>query len=91
MLWAQLREKDENGETTDDPGDVVFLQRDPTGQVSPCAPNKIILTQAQWIRPNGELVPRPFSTRSNRPNAQPVRRVVDRFRLLGRAGRPFEM
>jgi hypothetical protein len=28
MLWQQLRAKDENGETTDDPGDVVFLQRE---------------------------------------------------------------
>lgn len=68
MLWDQLRAREENGVQIDDPGDVIFLQRDPSGEVSPCSPNKIVLTRAQWTRPGGELVPRPFSTISNRPD-----------------------
>lgn len=91
MLWEQLRAREEDGDEIDDPGDVVFLQRDPTGQVSSCSPNKIILTRAQWTRPGGELVPRPFSTISDSANAPEAQRVVDQLRVLGRERVPIEM
>jgi hypothetical protein len=91
MLWEQLRAREENGDRFDDPGDVVFLQRDPTGQTSPCSPNKIILTRAQWTRPGGELVPRPFSTISNRANEPAAQRVLERLRALAEPGITFQM
>jgi hypothetical protein len=83
MLWEQLRAREEDGVQVDDPGDVVFLQRDPTGEVSPCSPNKIVLTRAQWTRPGGELVPRPFTTLSDQPDAPSARLVVQRLRAFG--------
>lgn len=91
MLWEQLRARDENGDRIDEPGDVIFLQRDPSGQVSPTSANKIILTRAQWTRPGGELVPRPFSTVSSRPDEPSVQDVLERLRTLGPPSRPFEM
>jgi len=91
MLWEQLRARDEDGDQIDDPGDVIFLQRDPTGQVSPCSPNKIVLTRAQWTRPGGELVPRPFTTISDRDDEPAVNEVLERLRRLGRPSRVFEM
>jgi hypothetical protein len=90
MLWDQLRARDENGDQIDDPGDVIFLQRDPLGQVSQCSPNKIILTRAQWTRPGGELVPRPFTTIADRADAAEAH-LVDRLRALGPESTPFEM
>lgn len=77
MLWEQLTAREDNGETVYDPSDVTFLERDPTGQVSYCSTSKIILTRAQWTRPGGELVPRPFSTVSDQPNAAGAQHVVD--------------
>ena len=91
MLWEQLRVREENGEQIDDPGDVVFLERDPTGQVSPCSPNKIRLTLAQWARPGGELVPRPFTTVSDQANPSEVQRAITNLRGLGRASTPFQV
>jgi hypothetical protein len=91
MLWEQLTAREENGESIDDPGDVVFLERDPAGQVSQCAPNKISLTRAQWTRPRGELVPRPFSTVTTDPDPAEVRAVVDQLKTFGKASVPFMM
>lgn len=91
MLWEQLRVREEDGDQIDDPGDVIFLQRDPTGQVSPCSPNKIVLTRAQWTRPGGELVPRPFSTVSNDPAAPQAETVVQQLRSLSNPSTPFEV
>jgi hypothetical protein len=91
MLWEQLRVREGNGEQIEDPGDVVFLERDPTGQVSPCSPNKVVLTRAQWVRPGGELVPRPFSTRSNDPAEPAVAALLERLRALSQPSTPFEL
>ena len=91
MLWEQLRARDEDGDQIDDPGDVVFLQRDPSGEVSPCSPNKIILTRAQWTRPRGELVPRPFTTVSSRTDAPEVQAVVAQLRSLGTESMPIPL
>lgn len=91
MLWSQLTAQEEDGETVDNPGDVFFLQRDPTGQIRPCSPSKIAISQVQWVSPNGELVPHPFSTISDRPNSPAVRRVLDRLQGFGPRSTPFEM
>jgi hypothetical protein len=91
MLWDQLREHGEHGEQVDAPGDVVFLQRDTTGGVSFCSPNKVMLSRIQWISPGGELVPRPFSTVSDQPDPPAVQRVVARLRAFGKASAPFQM
>jgi Z1 domain-containing protein len=91
MLWEQLRQRDENGDEIDDPGDVVFLQRDPSGQISPCSPNKIILTRAQWTRPGGELVPSPFTTISERADAVEAQQVLVRLRALSEPSVPFDL
>lgn len=58
-----LREAFETG--AHDQG-VVFLQSDPTGQIRPCAPNKILLSDVVSVRPNGMLLPTSFETKSPR-------------------------
>src|SRR5206468_2507089 len=52
---------------------------------------KIVLTRAQWIRPGGELVPRPFTTVSSKPNPPEVQRVLDQLQAFGPASTPFRM
>jgi hypothetical protein len=89
MLWKQLREREDNGDRIDDPGDVIFLQRDPSGQVTPCSPNKIILTRAQWTRPAGELVPNPFTTVSDRADCPEASKVVNTLSGLSRPSNSF--
>jgi Z1 domain len=91
MLWKQLRAREENGDRIDDPGDVIFLQRDPSGEVSPCSPNKIILTRAQWTRPSGELVPRPFTTVNGQGHAAEAQSIVARLRSFGDESTPFHV
>lgn len=91
MLWDQLRAKEEGDDQVYEPGDVVFLERDPTGQVSPCSASKISLTKAQWINPDGELVPHPFSTVSDDPNSADAEHVRQRLTSLGQPSRPFDM
>lgn len=91
MMWEQLREKEVNGEKVDDFEDVLFLERDPSGQVSPCTANKIMLTRAQWVRPGGELVPRPFSTVSDEPNPPAFQKALDTLKGFGAASTPFEI
>ena len=69
----------------------MFLQRDPSGQVSPCSPNKIVLTRAQWTRPGGELVPRPFFTISDHPDAPEAQQVVGRLQMLAQPSVAVEL
>ena len=45
---------------------VVFLQSDPTGQIRPCAPSKILLSDVVSVRPNGMLLPTSFNTKPRR-------------------------
>jgi hypothetical protein len=91
MLWEQVRVKEEHGEKVDDFEDVLFLERDPSGQVTPCTANKIMLTRAQWVRPGGELVPRPFTTVSTVPNPKNVQELIDKLQGMHKPSSPFEI
>ena len=91
MLWAQLTAQEVDGESVDNPGDVLFLQRDPTGQIRHCSPSKIAITQVQWVSPDGELVPHPFSTRSDSTNPNQVQQIITRLQALAPRSRTFEM
>lgn len=91
FLWKQLRERDEGADRVDDPADVTFLRVDPSGEVRSCSPDKLALSQVQWLSPDGELVPRPFTTRSDRPDAVEAVRVLERLRGLGPPSEPFQM
>jgi hypothetical protein len=44
---------------------VVFLQRDAANQISPCSPNKILLSRPTTLRPGGKLVPSGFATNAD--------------------------
>lgn len=89
FLWDQLREREDEGESVDHPADVEFLEVDPTGGVRPCSPNKIALSRVQWLSPGGELVPRPFTTLSNRPDEPRAQAVTGRLRTLSAPSSPF--
>ena len=90
MLWDQLTAKEDHGESVDNPGDVTFLQRDPTGAISHCSANKILLSRAQWVRPGGELVPRPFKVINDKASASAVERIKRRLQSLGKPSKPFQ-
>lgn len=45
---------------------VVFIQSDSNGQIRPCAPNKIVLSDVVSIRPSGMILPTSFSTKGIR-------------------------
>lgn len=89
LLWEQLRKREEDGDEVDDPADVVFLERDDTGGVSPCSPNKIVLSRIQWVTAKGELVPRPFATVSDDPYPVAVRDLISRLKAMGSESTPF--
>jgi hypothetical protein len=91
FLWEQLRARDEGEDRIDDPADITFLQIDPSGRVRLCSPDKIRLSRVQWLSPDGELVPRPFSTLSDRADASGVEDVLHRLRDLSDPSVPFEM
>jgi hypothetical protein len=57
----------------------------------PTSPNKVLLSAVQVIRPGGELVPRPFSTRSDQLDPPAVRKVVERLQAFGRHSTCFRM
>lgn len=58
-----LREAFERGVHNGDNG-VVFIERDNTGTIRPCAPNKILITSTETIRPFGRFLPIGFQTKS---------------------------
>jgi hypothetical protein len=91
FLWEQLRAREEGEDQVEDAADVNFLQIDPTGEVRHCSPDKIALSRVQWLSPDGELVPRPFTTVSERPDSPEAQRVRQRLTAFGAASRPFEM
>ena len=55
-LDTGLRESFEKGQHGDD--GVVFLQKDESGDVHTCAPNKILISSTETIRPYRRLLPR---------------------------------
>jgi hypothetical protein len=91
FLWEQLRARDEGQDRVEDPADITFLQIDPSGSIRLCSPDKIRLSRVQWLRPDGELVPRPFSTMSDRADSAEAQQLLDRLRTLGEPSVPFIM
>ncbi len=59
FIDSSLRKAFEKGEHEDG---VVFLLRDETGQVKHCAPNKILISSTETIRPFRRLLPRGMQT-----------------------------
>jgi hypothetical protein len=58
-----LREAFESGIHNGDDG-VVFVERDELGLIRPCAPNKILITSTQTIRPHSRFLPIGFQTKA---------------------------
>lgn len=58
-----LREAFENG-IHDGDNKVIFVERDEKGIIRPCAPNKILITSAQTIKPHSRFLPIGFQTKS---------------------------
>lgn len=58
-----LREAFERGINRGDDG-VIFIERDNTGTIRPCAPNKILITSTETIRPFGRYLPIGFQTKA---------------------------
>jgi hypothetical protein len=57
---------------------VVFIQRDPRGQIVPCSPNKILISNTTTLRPFKRILPIGFQT-DVRTRVQSVIRQIDRI------------
>lgn len=55
---------------------VVFIQRDPRGQIVPCSPNKILISNTTTLKPFKRILPIGFQT-DVKTRLQPVVRQVD--------------
>jgi len=55
---------------------VVFIQRDPRGQIVPCSPNKILISNTTTLRPFKRILPIGFQT-DVKTRVQPIVRQVD--------------
>ena len=90
-LWSQIRKKNQAGsDTVVAGGDVLFLRRDTGGSVSPCSPNKIMLSRLVSLTPGGEVVPWPLTTRDDEAHA--VTPIITRLEKHGMNDKkPFEV
>lgn len=50
-----------------EPKGVVFLRADKKGRITPCAPNKILISDVVTLGGGGQLIPLGFSTKDNTP------------------------
>jgi hypothetical protein len=73
---------------------VVFIQRDPRGQIVPCSPNKILISNTTTLRPFKRILPVGFQT-DVRTRVQPLVRQIDAILDQALAGQnptePFEV
>lgn len=72
---AALREAFEKGIHQGDDS-VIFIERDNTGGIRPCAPNKILITATETIRPYNRFLPVGFQTKA-RTNIQRIVQQID--------------
>ncbi len=70
-----LREAFERGIHQGDDS-VIFIERDNTGGIRPCAPNKILITATETIRPYNRFLPVGFQTKA-RTNIQRIVQQID--------------
>lgn len=69
---SALREAFERGLQSPGEDGVIFIQSDSYGEVRPCAPNKILITSTQTIRPYTRLLPIGFQTKAKSHIAKTV-------------------
>jgi len=80
-----LRESIDRG----DDQTVIFIQRDASGQVIPCSPNKILVSNTTTLRPFTRILPVGFQT-DVRTRLTPVTVAIDRLLDAARNGRDLE-
>ncbi len=74
---SALRESIEKGNE-----EVIFIQKDPTGRVIPCSPNKILLSTTTTLRPFKRLLPVGFQT-DYKTNIAPLIKEIDEMLAEG--------
>lgn len=77
---SALREAFEKGVQTGGDDGVVFIESDDQGKIRPCAPNKILITSTETIRPSTRFLPIGFQTRSKsaiRPTIEKIDKIVE--------------
>jgi hypothetical protein len=87
-----LREAFERGIHQGDDS-VVFIERDNSGNIRPCAPNKILITATETIRPFSRFLPIGFQTKA-RTNIQRTIQEIERLVNVASNGdfsKPFLM
>lgn len=73
---------------------VVFIRRDDRGQVIPCSPNKILVSNTTTLRPFKRILPVGFQTDYSvrlRPIIEEIDRTLDRIQPNGAIDDPFEI
>ena len=71
---SALREAFINGIHNGDDG-VVFVERDATGGIRPCAPNKILIASTHTIRPHSRFLPVGFQTKARTHIQQTISQI----------------
>jgi hypothetical protein len=73
---------------------VIFIQRDPRGQIVPCSPNKILVSNTTTLRPFTRILPVGFQT-DYKTRVFPVVQEIDRILQRAMDGRserePFQI
>ncbi|MCZ8156922.1 MAG: hypothetical protein O9264_12415 [Leptospira sp.] len=57
---------------------VVFIHSDPQGEVKPCSPNKILLSETVTLKPNSRILPIEFTT-TNVSEVREARNKIESF------------
>lgn len=73
---------------------VIFIQRDDRGQVIPCSPNKILVSNTTTLRPFKRILPVGFQTDYQTrvlPIVEQIDRILDNYRPPSGFDEPFEM
>lgn len=89
-LETVLREAFARG---DDANGVVFIQKDSSGGVIPCAPNKVLASEVVSVKANDIYLPTAFDTRSGRAAFQATAKLTETLDelCLNRQGEIFKI
>ena len=87
---SALRDAFEKGIHDEDAG-VVFIERDNIGEIRPCAPNKVLITATETIRPFSRFLPVGFQTKAKTTIQRTVCKIDEIVNVLSEndLSRPF--
>jgi len=73
---------------------VIFIQRDAAGQIKPCSPNKILISNTTTLRPFKRILPIGFQTDYRTrvlPVVEKIDHIIDQATAGGSLSNPFQI